>query len=94
MLPVRLLQEAERNGAPVSGRDHIDMIVEREREEAFSEVDGFNGLERLADALSAEAALPARNPDWVKWAREQVKVLRRMSGQLQRFCETYRRGID
>jgi len=71
----------------MNGRDCIEYIVEREREEAFGEVEELS-FERYADALLAEAALPKRRPEWVEWAREQSKAWRALDKRLQSLIES------
>lgn len=67
----------------MSGRDAIELIVERESENAESALKEFAGIERLAEALLAEAALPKRRPEWVAWARKRAKTLGRIAKQLK-----------
>lgn len=66
----------------MTGRDAIECIVQLEREEARGALDEFNGCERYANALTAEAVLPSRRPEWVAWARAQAKAWRALQARI------------
>lgn len=67
----------------MTGREAIEVLVENERENAERELREFNGFERYADALTAEAALRDRRPSWVVWARARAAKLRKFAKQVE-----------